>query len=204
MANKPLPTPEELRQLLHYEPDTGKLFWKERPISLFKQDIDAPGRQRTAQKIWNTRYAGKEAFTAKSRGYHYGALFNRCVFAHRVIWAIHTGQWPEEDVDHINGNPADNRITNLRALSHRENLRNRAAPRNNTSGIVGVSAEQNGFVAYIGSFHLGRWATIEEAAAARYAAMRIIDYHHTHGRKAAATIPLRSNASKQIKAALGS
>ena len=75
MAKRQLPSPEALRQLLRYDPETGKLFWRDR------HDM---GPQ------WNGRYAGAEALGAvcKKDGYKRGNLGRSSLRAHRVIWAI--------------------------------------------------------------------------------------------------------------------
>lgn len=58
---------------------------------------------------------------------------------HRLAWLIHYGEWPSGDVDHINGDPTDNRIQNLRSVSHAVNLQNQRAPhRNNRGGFLGA------------------------------------------------------------------
>lgn len=138
MAKNPLPSPELLRQLLRYEPDTGKLFWRERDASMF---TDGPNR--TAQNssaLFNSWKAGKEAFTCTAvNGYKVGAVLGRNFTAHRVAWAMTYGEWPSKQVDHINTVRSDNRIANLRLATNAQNSRNRGANKNNTSGRKGVT-----------------------------------------------------------------
>lgn len=139
MTKKILPTPEQLRELLTYDPETGKLFWKERPVEMFSATPNRSQEHAAAQ--WNSRCAGKEAFTAsEGRGYPYkiGGIFGKIYKAHRVIWAIYHGHWPEEFIDHINMDTTDNRIVNLRAATRSENGRNRDAQKNSTSGAKGI------------------------------------------------------------------
>lgn len=135
MAKKPLPTPEELRQLLRYEPETGKLYWLARGPEWFADGY------RTAQgeaNNFNSRYAGKEAGCLGPVGYYYvGLPGGRHVPAHRVIWALVNGNWPDV-VDHIDGDPLNNRIGNLRDISQAGNLRNARMWSHNTSGVTGV------------------------------------------------------------------
>lgn len=132
MAKRILPTPEQLRQLLRYEPDTGKLFWKERPLEMFLSEWSG--------KMWNARYAGEEAFTARGRdGYRRGAVLYTSMLAHRVAWAIYHGDWPENHLDHVNGDKTDNRIENLRSATNAENMRNTGLRADNKSGFKGVS-----------------------------------------------------------------
>jgi hypothetical protein len=57
---------------------------------------------------------------------------------YRLAWLYMTGEWPDHEVDHINGDPADNRWSNLRAATHAENGRNLKRSKANTSGLKGV------------------------------------------------------------------
>lgn len=189
MTDKSIPTPAELRKLLSYEPTTGKLFWLPRPVEMF-----ADGKQ-TAQhnaNTWNTKYANTQAFTADNRnGYRVGSLNRRKIYAHRAIWALHHGEWPVAQLDHVNGVRDDNRIANLRAVTQSQNSRNAAMPATNTSGVIGVcrtrsglkwfaQIKTNGENTYLGTFH-----TIEEAAAARKAAELDRGFCEGHGRQRA-------------------
>jgi hypothetical protein len=125
-------SPEMLRALLRYEPDTGKLYWRERPIDMFRSAAMAGA--------WNTKFAGKEAFTSKDTpGYHKGRIFKQFYLAHRVIWAMQTGAWPERQVDHINLDRTDNRWANLRAATQAENQRNTSSREGSSSKYLGVS-----------------------------------------------------------------
>lgn len=170
---KDLPSPELLRKLLRYEPKTGKLFW------LYRDD---------ARHQWNARYAGAEAFTAKkSNGYKHGKIYGDIYQAHRVIWAIVHGEWPDGDIDHINGDKTNNTIANLRKVSRSENLRNAKMKSNNTSGHNGVSwdTRKSKWVAMIGfdgkQKHLGYFANIANAIAARKVAETGKGFTERHG-----------------------
>jgi hypothetical protein len=89
------------------------------------------------------------------------------IYMHRFILGSPNG----EDVDHRNGDRLDNRRENLRWCSHRDNIRNHAKQKNNTSGYIGVSRTNGGWRAYCGSRglvkHLGSYDTPEGAAIAR-------------------------------------
>lgn len=173
MAKRQLPTPEELRQLLRYEPEIGKLYWLPRERKWFASDRSC--------NSWNARDAGTEALTSvMPRGHLSGIILGVAVLAHRAAWAIHHGTWPTHDIDHINCNPADNRIANLRLATASENQRNKRAYANNKSGHKGVTwyAPNRRWVAKIRLhgrlYHLGYFDDVDLAAAAyREAAIRM-------------------------------
>lgn len=136
MATKPLPSPEVLRQLLRYEPETGKLFWRERGVEWF---VDKPGRSRQHScTLWNNRYAGSEAKSDNGKGYLRIGLMGGRYKVHRVVWAMTYGEWPKDEIDHINGIKTDNRISNIRHSDRSGNVRNVGLRSDNTSGYKGV------------------------------------------------------------------
>ncbi len=174
MDKKLLPPTEYLRQLLDYNADTGALTWRERSASHFPEGF------RTSQgncNIWNTRYAGKEAFTASNkRGYKIGQFNSRAYLAHRIIWKIVTGEEPVV-IDHLDGDTSNNRFTNLRSVTGATNGKNRklrADCRHGYAGIVYSDAPYRPWKATIGVdgalVYIGAFATKEEAIAARSAA----------------------------------
>ena len=185
MATRADITPELLRQLLHYEPETGKLFWKPRTPDMFQD------RQKTKEhqcKLWNSANAGREAFTAIDfKGYAHGKVFNMMFKAHRVAWAIHSGKHPEHQIDHINGDPNDNRLCNLREASSKQNSMNRGMTKANKSGVVGVhfiknSGKWRAAIRIDGRcFNIGYFRTLEDAAKARKEYARILGFHPNHG-----------------------
>ena len=163
-----------LCQRLRYEPETGKLYW-----------LDYEGMPNN----WRARFSGKEAFTAvDSKGYKHGKLDGSLFRGHRVIWALHHGEWPIEQIDHVNGVRTDNRVSNLRAVSNRENQRNSKMSSRNTSGVCGVYWHKSlsKWVARINTSgkreFLGHFDIIEEATKVRKEAEVKYSYHENHGR----------------------
>lgn len=170
MAKSALPSRELLLQLLRYEPETGKLFWRYREPSSFAVAGDK-GRE-WKQTWWNSKYAGKEAFKKiRQDGYRRSTLEGRSFYAHRLTWKMHYGNDPAH-IDHINGDRADNRIENLRSVAPADNNKNMGKSRRNNSGIVGVSqipcGRWSACIVVHGRFiWLGSHATKEEAVRAR-------------------------------------
>lgn len=192
MAKRELPSPDVLRQLLDYDPETGRLHWKARSIEHVRAGCTTPAKHRSITANWNKRYAGKEALTCvqSSSGYRTGAV--QCVpcVAHRVAYAIYHGEHAPEEIDHINGNKGDNRIVNLRAVNHAENAKNVSLYSSNKSGVPGVRWEQShkAWAAKINfggkQRRIGRFKNKEDAIAARKRAEVEHGYHPNHGRLA--------------------
>lgn len=180
MAKKPIISVETLRQLITYDPDTGALTWLPRPVELFVDE--------RAWKIWTTKNVGKPALASNLAGYRHGGIFRRCYLAHRVGFALYNGHWPTGDIDHINGARSDNRIINLRDVTHKENLRNQAMRDTNKSGANGVMwfAARKKWTAQITvdgkTKSLGYFVKFDEAVKARKAAEMAFGFHSNHGR----------------------
>jgi hypothetical protein len=100
----------------------------------------------------------------------------RGILGHRIAWMMTYGDWPSGYLDHINGDPSDNRLCNLRVVTMHQNHMNRGTNKNNTSGAKGVHYEKNGrgfkhWRAYITlnrkRKYVGRFHTFAEACEAR-------------------------------------
>ena len=160
----------EARTLLDYDAETGIFTWKW---------IEGASPQRNAQwagvragNLWaDPRRAGGDR---PSRYWHI-EVKRRCYKAHRLAWLHYHGEWPDGQIDHINGDTLDNRIANLRVASQSENQGNRCAQRSAT-GLKGVSKNGNKFAASIRkdgkARYLGLFDTPEEAHAAYMKAAR--------------------------------
>jgi hypothetical protein len=163
-----LPTAEYLRECLVYEPDTGTLTWKTRPLHHFKHAH--------AQAAWNGYFAGRKAGGIdRSRGY-FGVVIDRVRYmAHRVIWALQTGTWPKQ-IDHKNRDCSDNRWENLREATHQQNKWNRSRPETGLPRGVRRSRKGPRYTAQLKlnhqQIHLGSFDTPEEAHAAWLEAVR--------------------------------
>lgn len=159
-----LPSMKLLCECFLYERDTGKLFWKARPLKHF-------GSIRS-QRRWNTRYAGKEAFTtANIHGYKTGAVYKRLYLAHRIIWKLVTSREPVL-LDHIDRDTGNNRFENLRQATNGQNQLNRRGAENRgvhlmASGKWLASVQKDRQYFLVGTFE-----TFEKAKAARRAKMR--------------------------------
>ena len=173
-------TAEVARDLLRYEPETGKLYWKERDAKWFKEENQS--------EDWNRRYAGEKTGESKSKdGYNQICLLNTHYKKHRVIWLIEYGLWPKGQIDHINGDKCDNRLENLRQVSPSENSRNVRITRRNKSGVVGVHWDK-----YMGKWcavimnggknvRVGSFTDFDKAVKARRKAEVEYGYHPNHG-----------------------
>jgi hypothetical protein len=162
----------ELRAMIRLESETGRLFWL----------------PRQADPQWTARYAGREALrTTNGSGYRHGTLAGTTYLAHRVVWALYHGAWALGTIDHIDGNRQNNTPSNLRDVSHSQNLRNQRKRRSNKSGHNGVSwsAKEKRWIASIsvggGFLRLGSFLAVEDAIFARKAADRKFGFHENHG-----------------------
>jgi hypothetical protein len=145
-------TVEYLKTILHYDPETNKWTWR--------QPISKRGK------------AGNMAGHVDRDGWHIIRINRQKYFGHRLAYFYMTGKWPEEEVDHKNRNPEDNRWSNLRKATHAETTWNTTKRTTNTSGYKGVSWHKlrHKWVANIKANgnrrYLGLFDTKEEAALA--------------------------------------
>lgn len=123
-------TRDELAELLEYDPDTGVFTWK----------VNRGGCK-----------AGDIAGSDHNRGYWQIRVKGCRWLAHRLAFLLMTGAMPAGDVDHINGNRADNRWCNLRDVSRAVNMQNlRKSHKDSQTGILGVTRHRGRYRAQIG------------------------------------------------------
>ena len=149
-------TQARLKELLHYCPDLGIFWWKERP-----------GSDRFT-KTWNTRFAGTIAGKRTAKGYGEIKVDGRPRKAHRLAWLYMTGEWPPDQIDHRNGWRLDNAFDNLRSATASQNGANSRSY--SKTGFKGVTRARDKFQAQIANNgrneYLGLHATPELAHAA--------------------------------------
>lgn len=175
-----------LRELLLLDAESGTLIWKKRSSLHFKGSATRTAAHTAAN--WNSRNAETPALCCVDAfGHLYGRIFNKCIYAHRAVYALTHGGWPEYEVDHINGNPSDNRPTNLRDVEHQVNQRNMKLSKASTTGVTGVTfnRRRQKWMAHItinGAYqHLGYHPDKASAIAARTQASALTGFHSNHG-----------------------
>ena len=158
MTSRPRLTQERLREILHYDPETGEFRW--------------------LQRMSNRAKVGDIAGSAAEGGYRRMRIAGRSYRAHQLAWLYMTGEWGRPTIDHRDRDPANNRWSNLRRATQSNNNANRRRQRDNTSGFKGVHFDRKSerWIARLGkngrSFYLGRFATAQAAHEAYVAAAR--------------------------------
>jgi hypothetical protein len=150
-------TAQRLRELLHYDPETG----------LFTRRIAHYGHP-----------AGSAIGSTHNVGYVRLHVDGRSYLAHRLAWLYMTGEWPEQQVDHRDGDRANNRFENLRDVTRSVNFQNqrRARGNNKHSALLGAFKKRDRWESRIkvdGAYiRLGTFRTAEEAHTAYIEAKR--------------------------------
>lgn len=150
-------TAERLRKRLRYAPESG----------FFYKNVPTPGR-----------HIGKRAGWKGNHGRWTIELDGRSYLASRLAWLYMTGEWPSEDIDHINQDLTDDRFCNLREASRSQNLVNRSYANRNKAGFRGVHRYRGRWIAQIAFMgckeHLGVFDTPEDAHRAYVSAARLL------------------------------
>ncbi|MGU3456584.1 HNH endonuclease signature motif containing protein [Brevundimonas sp. M1A4_2e] len=169
MSNKPINdrTYEEVASRYSYDPITGNIYYRQTD---YRNRADGRGDYTAGiyRHVWFPASKGRRS----------------SYMAHRIAWLLHYGEWPTDQIDHIDGDPHNNAITNLRVVTMTQNLRNRRTFKNNKLGVKGVCVTPyNTFRAQLwkdGKFILQKsFKTLAEATAAyEEAALAAFgDYH---------------------------
>jgi len=146
---------EEIKARVRFDSETGKLH-----------RVTASGGSKV----------GQETGSMSSSGYLGVGICGKAFLCHRIAWLLHYGEWPEFEVDHINGMKTDNRISNLRSATRSENVNNTNLRSDSTSGYKGVNySNQHGryrarIVVKGKRMHVGMYDTPEQAHEALCAA----------------------------------
>ena len=159
VKRRPRLTRARLRELLHYDSETGEFRWRKRPRNWARPSLSA-GHSRSEE------------------GYRCISIDRRLYRAHQLAWFYMMGRWCRPAIDHRDGDAGNNRWSNLRRATASQNNANRRRPRHNKSGHKGVSLcsksgkwratiSRNGKIT-----HLGRFETAQAAHAAYLAAAR--------------------------------
>ena len=157
-----------IKVLLHYNPKTGNFIWK----------------IRTSNRI----NIGDIAGCISSIGYVFISVDSILYKAHRLAYLYMTGNFPENEIDHINKNTGDNRWINLRDVTHQENLRNQKLNKRNKSGCCGVSWNsctkkwRADIMVNQKNIYLGEREDYLESVAARKAGEIKYGFHENHGK----------------------
>ena len=144
---------EEATAALRYSPESGLFHWRV--------------NRRPAIK------PGDRAGTINSHGYVQICINGRALLAHRLAWLMTHGVWPSKMIDHINGDPSDNRMANLREATGSQNQANRGARKDSTTGVRGVRLLRSG--KWAAQIQIGSFQT-KEAASAAYLRLAEICY----------------------------
>jgi hypothetical protein len=176
---------DELRKHLSYNPETGVITRIRKPR--------------------NTRWkAGETTGSPNNHGYIKVGVLRHKFTAHRLAFALHYGRWPNGQIDHIDHDRANNKITNLREVTEMQNHQNAAKRSDNTSGYKGVSRVNRKIKTWQASIKsggkqkfLGTFLTAEEAACAYDSAAREL-----HGEHACLNFPDQPRALTSEKAGL--
>lgn len=157
VAPKPLPDLGLLRQTYRYDPETGELWFRdELPHMPLKMRV---------------RYSGTIAGDTQSKRRCCHLTYNGVSYrlkGYRIAWALFHGQDPYPlEIDHIDGNPSNDRIANLRLATPSENRKNSIVSKPTRTGVRGVYPSKGGYMALIKhhkkKVYLGYFKNIEAA-----------------------------------------
>ena len=170
-----------LLECFDYDEDSGNLIWKRRPLNHFKSI--------RSKKAFDTNYAGNIAGATQyfnKKEYIRVTVDGVGHFAHRIIW-IMTSNDDAKEIDHIDGNGLNNKLSNLRSVTREENGKNLRLYSNNKTGFHGIyqNEKNKNWYAQIKNsgktIHLGYFKTKDKAISARKKAEFNFGFHENHG-----------------------
>lgn len=162
-------TAARLKELIEYDPLTGDFWWR--------------------VTVGPMAMAGSRAGTRKKGSRSQIRVDGIIYKSHRLAWLYMTGEWPTHQVDHMDGDPSNNKWDNLRSVTNTINNRNKSLNYKNKTGVAGVcldpSKRKPTWCAYIKDgkkIHLGAFDNFLDAVCARKSAEMKLGYHQNHGR----------------------
>lgn len=169
MAFSTLPSADYLWKLFHYDPDTGSLTWKQRETADFKTIY--------AYRAHLLR-VGTEAGSKSPRNPKQVLVNGRLWLAHRLIFKMMTGRDTELVIDHANGNPRDNRWSNLREATRSQNAQNSKRRKTNSLDAKGIApkrmARGMAYQVTVNGRYIGIYDSLHDAKIARDVAAKIL------------------------------
>jgi len=160
-------TQKYLKELLHYDPETGIFTRLTKPA--------------------NRVNIGDIAGSLRPDGYLEIGVKGSRYLSHRLAFLYMTGEFPDKGIDHVNHQRGDNRWNNIRCATQQKNMRNASKSKANTSGVTGVywRKDRNRWRAMIKvdnkQIYLGMFIDLEDAANARKLANKKYGFHENHG-----------------------
>ena len=139
------------------------------------------------KKGTSSKNVGERSEVVDGHGYKSVHVLNKLFLAHRLVWLLEKGEMPKGSLDHINQDNQDNRISNLRLVSHAENMKNKKRYANNSQGITGVywRKDKKNWNPQIRSnnklYSLGYFNDFFEACCARKSAEINFNFSSNHG-----------------------
>lgn len=158
---------DKLKEFLDYDPDTGELTWKKKP----------------SKKVAKNSRAG----SLSKDGYRHVIFSGKKYPEHRLIWFYVHGEFPKEQIDHINHKRDDNRLCNLREVTHSENARNRTKNKSSKVQEVGIwfCKKRQRYIAEITlnqkKVYQRSFENIDDAIQARKEKAKELGFHDNHG-----------------------
>jgi hypothetical protein len=157
-------TQDELKSVLNYDLNTGLFVWV----------------KPTGDRVKSGQIAG----SLRPDGYVFTQINKRRFMNHRLAWLYVNGVWPSDEIDHIDGDRSNNRISNLRPATSKQNKENTSIRSTNTSGHKGVHWDKSrqkwmAFVVHNRKFHnVGRFENVNDAITATKQARDALFTHH--------------------------